>query len=162
MNKLLMISALVLLPQICFASGAPGRDAAIARIENLQVSESMLTPDSPFLTNMFAPARQANPGVKNEEGSDIRRETSTAIAQVMTQPGGMMDTIFRTALEPMSDAELTKLEALLSDPVWRKFTTALASPAVQQKAVQALMSNTSQMGAAMNAVLARHGLKGIN
>jgi hypothetical protein len=28
----------------------------------------------------------------------------------------------------VSDAELTKREALLSDPVWRKFTAALTSP----------------------------------
>jgi uncharacterized YigZ family protein len=39
-------------------------------------------PDSPFLANMFAPARHVNPGVKNEEWTDIRCETSVAAAVV--------------------------------------------------------------------------------
>jgi hypothetical protein len=77
----------------------------------------------------------------------------------MTQPGGMMDVTYRAALSPLSDAELDRLAVLLGDPVLRKFTASMAAPATQQQVIKALMTNTEQMGAALNVVLAKHGLK---
>ena len=159
MKKLALIISFVLLPLICLASGVSTREETINRIENLQLRASVFPPDSPFLADMLRPALQANPNVTKNEWDEIRLEASAAVSRLMTKPDGMMDVMFRTALEPMSDAELKRLEALLSDPVWLKFTDAMASSAAQQQVFKALMTNAQLMGAVLNPVLARHGLK---
>ena len=159
MKKLAVIISFVMLPLICFASGAGTRVETIRRIENLQLRSSVFPPDSPFLADMLRPALRANPDVKTKEWDEIRGEISAAISRLMTQPDGPMDTMYRTALEPMSDVELERLEALLNDPVWLKFTASMASSTAQQQVIKALMANALQMGAVLDSVLVRRGLK---
>ena len=162
MKKLAVIIAFATMPSICLAAGAESRDDTIKRIESLQVSTSILPPDSPFLANMLRPALNANPDVKKDEWDAIRREASAAISSAMTQPGGLMDVAYRASLESLTDIELSRLEVLLSDPVWQKFTASMAAPATQQKIIKALMGNSLQMGGALNEVLTKHGLKTIH
>ena len=85
-----------------------------------------------------------------------------ALSKVFTQPGGLYDTLLRTALEPLSQGELERLEALLNDPAYLKFQTAMSSPTAQQKFMQAIMGNTLRMQTAINEVLVRHGLKEVH
>ena len=73
-----------------------------------------------------------------------------------------MDVAYRASLESLTDMELSRLEVLLSDPVWQKFTASMAAPATQQKIIKALMANSLQMGGALNEVLTKHGLKTIH
>jgi hypothetical protein len=161
MKKLAMIIAFASMPLISFAAGPESRDDMIKRIENLQMSTSVLPPDSPLLADILKSASKANPDVKKAEWDAIRREASVAISSAMTQPGGLMDVAYRASLESLTDVELSRLEVLLSDPVWQKFTTSMAAPATQQKIVKALVGNSLQMDATMNEVLTKHGLKTI-
>jgi hypothetical protein len=158
MKKLALIITLAVLPPICTASGG-ARDETINRIESIQLSTAVFPPESPFLLDMLKPALRANPNVKTNEWDDIRREASAAVSKVIIQPGGLVDLTYRAALSPLSDAELDRLLVLLSDPVWRKFSASMSAPGTQQQVIKALMTNTEQMGVALNAVLAKHGLK---
>jgi hypothetical protein len=162
MKKFALIITFAALAPICLATSRDNRDETIKRIESLQLSTSFFPPDSPLLAEMLKPAFEANPGVKKDEWDAIRREASAAISSAMTQPGGMMDIAYRAALEPLTDAELDRLAALLSDPVWRKFTTSMAATATQQLILKALMGNALQMGATLNEVLTKHGLRTIH
>jgi hypothetical protein len=162
MKKFAVIVAFAAMPPICLAAGPESRDDTIKRIEKLQMSTSVLPPDSPFLADMLKSAITANPDVKKEEWDAIRREASATISTAMTQPGGSMDVAYRASLASLTDVELGRLEVLLSDPVWQKFTTSMAAPATQQKIVKALVGNSLQMGVALNAVLTKHGLKTVH
>ena len=162
MNKLATIITFAAMPLICLAAPPQSRDETIKRIESLQVSTSIFPPGSPFLADMLNPAFKANPDVKKDEWDAIRIEASVAISSAMTQPGGLMDVAYRASLESLTDVELDRLAVVLSDPVLRKFTTSMAAPATQQKIIKALMGNSLQMGAALNEVLAKHGLKTIH
>lgn len=159
MKRLALLVTLAALAPICVASGTDARDEIINRIESLQLSTVVLTPDSPLLVDLLKPALQANPDVAPGEWVQIRLEASDALSKVIGQPGGMVDASYRAALAPMPDAELDRLAVLLSDPVWRKFSASMAAPATQQQIVKGLMANAAQMIAALNGVLARHGLK---
>jgi hypothetical protein len=162
MKRLILTIAVAGMPLMCLSAGADSRDEAIKRIESLQLTTSVFPPDSPFLADMLKPALIANPDVKKDEWDTIRREASVAISSAMTQPGGLIDVAYRASLESLTDVELNKLAVLLSDPVWRKFTISMAAPGTQQKIFKALMGNTSQMGAALNEVLTKHGLRTIH
>lgn len=162
MKKLAFAIGLFALVSVSSASNTASRNDTIERIEALQLNESVFTPDSPFLMSMLQPALQANPGVGDEELHAIRIEAAPALSKVLTEPGGLLDTTYRTALAPLSDAELDRLAELLSDPVWRKFNASMAAPATQQQFVKALMSNTLQTRAALDAVLTKHGLKTVH
>jgi hypothetical protein len=159
MQKLVLIISLALLAPIGQVSAAGTRDETIKRIESIQLSTAVFAPESPFLLDMLKPALMANPDVKADEWDSIRREASAAISSVMSQPGGMMDVTYRAALSPLSDAELDRLAVLLGDPVLRKFSASMTAPATQQQVIKALMTNTEQMGTALNLVLAKHRLK---
>lgn len=159
MKKLAVIALLASASSMVWAaSDIPSRDAVIARIEQ-QFCNTVLTADSPVVASVLTPARQANPNLNPDEWRDITKEASVAISESMTQRGGMLDTAFRAAIASLSDAELKRLETLLSDPTYRKFSAAMTSPATQQKVVEAVAMNGLLMQAAVNGVLARHGLK---
>jgi hypothetical protein len=158
MKNVAIASALFLFSSICFASDFGVRDATIGRIESAYTNSTMFTPESPFIASMLEPAYKANPGASNETWSEVRQEAATALSEVMARPGSILDTLFRASLEPLSDAELNRLESLLSDPVYKKFMASMAAPATQQKAMQAILGNVLQMNTAINSVLSKHAL----
>jgi hypothetical protein len=160
MRKLAVIAALALAPAFCLADDTAARDALIGRIENIHASHIVLTEDSPLVIALLASARGANPGVNETDWRDIAREVGIAISQGLMRPGGVVDHAFRDALAPLSDAELVRLEALLSDPVYSKYAMATASPAAQREILKAMMTNGVQMmNAGINTILSKHGLK---
>jgi hypothetical protein len=122
----------------------------------------MFSAESPFVKRMLTPATAANPGVSNEVCTDIAKEVAPALSSVMNEKGGLMDTLLRGAIAPLSEAELKRLEAILTDPAYLKFQAAMGAPSTQQQFAQALMANTMRMGAAINGVLVKHGLKEVH
>jgi hypothetical protein len=138
------------------------RDAIIEKIESAYTRTTMFSAESPVVKNMLAPAMTTNPGVSTEVWTGIAKEVALALSKVMTEKGGLMDTFLRGSLEPLSEAELKRLETLLTDPVYLKFQAGMGSPSTQRQFVQAIMSNTERMGIAINEVLVKHGLKKIH
>lgn len=154
----LIPAVLCLLASSAFAQ-ADSRVELIHRIEAAYTRTTMFSPESPFVKNMLGPAIRVNPGVSNDIWDGVAKEVAPALSQVMTEEGGAMDTFVRASIEPLSDAELQRLATLMNDPAYLKFQAMMTSSSAQQRLIQAVVGDTAQMAAAINAILARHGLK---
>jgi hypothetical protein len=155
---LFLTLSLFLWPSISIAQSLP-RDALIDRVESIYVETSLLPPDSPMVEMFLEAAKSANPGVSNDKWFDIKIELATTFTKVMTEKGGVLDTIIRSSLESLSDAELDKLGQILSYPVFYKFQAAMIRPSTQNQLMQVMVGIKSKPKAAANSNLVDHGLK---
>lgn len=138
------------------------RDATIVKIESTYTRGALFAPDSPIVKTMLGSAKTANPGTQDDVIAALAPEVAPALSQVFTQRGGLYDTLLRTALEPLSQEELERLEALLNDPVYLKFQMAMSATTAQQKFMQAIMGNTLRMQITINEILVKHGLREVH
>lgn len=139
-----------------------GRDALISRITRLQVNAALLVKANPAMVSAFDFVRQSNPGLSEAEWGTITDEIGSVMVERMSHPGNPMFTAYRTVLEALSDTELAKLEALLADPAYRKFSDALTSQAGQQAVIQGMIENSPWMPVALNLALRKRGLKEVH
>jgi hypothetical protein len=138
------------------------RDAIIEKLESTYMKTLTFSPESPLVKNMLAPATMVNPGVGNEVWAEIAKEVAPGLSNAMLEKGGLMDTFFRHAVEPLSETELRKLEAVFTDPTYLKFQAAMNSPAAQRQVMQGLMGAAMKMNTTINNVLVKHGLKEVH
>lgn len=138
------------------------RDALISRITRLQVNSALLIQANPAMASALDFVRQANPGLSDADWRTITEEIGDVMSQRMSQAGNPMFTAYRTVLEPLSDTDLAKLEALLADPAYRKFSDALTSQAGQQAIVRGMIENSPWMPVALNLALRKRGLKEVH
>lgn len=149
-------------PHACRAADpvdTTGRQAAIARVVKLQLDTSILTPDLPVLQDTLRFVRQKNPDLGDAQWREVLNEVAYILAEGMSRPGSPMFVAYQTSLEPLSDAELARLERLLADPVYRKFAIGLVSRTGQEALMRGLIESTPWMNEAFNFVLRKHGLK---
>ena len=138
---------------------AAAREAQVQRIMALYLADTAFSTDSLLLTEVVAVAQHRNSGVDAREWPQIKVEIGVALTEWMTGKGGVLNVAFSGAVSGLSDAELAQLEQLISDPVYRKFMRAAASPAVQEQLSQAVSKNLNGLNDVVHAVLARHGVK---
>jgi hypothetical protein len=161
--KTLILTVLILILCSSLGSAQPSpREVIIEHIIATYTQGSLLRVDSPFAENLLRPAKSANPGVSKDIWVTVKAEVVTAVSKVMIEKGGLIVSLFRKSLEPLSDAELEKLSTILDDPVLKKFQAAMASPSTQQFFAKALFENTMKMTSAINIVLSGHGLKEVH
>lgn len=159
MRSILVLAlSLFLWPSISVAQTLP-RDALIDRIESIYVETSLLPPDSPMIEMFIDAAKATNPGVSSDIWLGIKQEIAIAFSKVMTEKGGVMDTMIRRSLENLSEVELEKLSQILSDPVFYKFQAAMVSTPTQKQLMQVMHSIQPKLKAAANSSLVGHGLK---
>ena len=133
--------------------------ALISRIEVQYLASTVVGPDSPIIDQWIAPARTLNPEVDQATWNGVKTDVAAALTSLLTAKGSALEVFFRGALDALSDAELARLSDLLNDPVYKKFQGAMGSTENQKRMLQAFMGDSLSMGAAVNGVLEKHGLK---
>ena len=138
------------------------REELLEKVEAEYLSAMVFAPDSPLLKNLLAPAAKVNAAVAPDEWARVSNEASQAVTRMFTAKNGPLDMAFRASLQDLSDDELAHLDRLLGDPVYQKFQHAASTPESQRRMLQAVLANSMNMHAAVNAVLARHGLNQVH
>lgn len=162
MKRLVHLTAFLLLWPVVSAAQTMPRDKLIDRVESIYFQNTVFSTDSPFVDMLLKSPKLANPGVSNETWLTIRQEVASTLTKVMTERGGLLDTFLRKSMEPLSDAELSALGQILSDPAYVKFQSAMASPSTQREFAQTMFGNAAKINAAINSVLVSHGLIGVH
>lgn len=89
-------------------------------------------------------------------------EVNDTMTAGMSQPGNPMFSAYKKVSGSFSEVELVKLENLLGDPAYRKYSGALVSPAAQQALMQGFIENSPWMPQALNLALRKRGLKEVH
>ena len=106
--------------------------------------------------------RQTNPGLSDAEWKAIAAEVGGIMAEGMSKPGNPMFVAYQTLLEPLSDTELAKLDILLADPLYRRFSAMLTTETGQRVITEGAIENAPFMPVTLNFVLRKHGLKEVH
>lgn len=159
----LAVSLLFVLP-ICrgVAAESPAREARTARIIKSQLGSAMRAENLPGAASTLQFVRQTNPNLSQTQWSEIMDEVNNTMTSAMSQPGNPMFSAYKKLLRSFSDDDLEKLEILLNDPIYRKYSTTLTSPTAQQALMQGTIENSPWMPEALNLALRKRGLKEVH
>lgn len=159
MKLFVVLTSTLLILSSPAAAQTSSREVLLDHIISIYVQSAIYTADSPFTEMLLKSAKDNNPGVSRDTWLAVKKETASALSKVLTEKGGYMDTIWRMALEHMSDAELERISQILDDPAFRKFQTSMADPAIQRQMLKGLVAITLKDNMAINEILKRYGLK---
>ena len=146
----------------CAASDNRVREARIGRMVKSQLGAAMRAEDLPAAASTLQFVRQTNPSLTEAQLSEIMDEVNDMMTTGMSQRGNPMFLAHEKLLSSFSDADLVKLEQLLEDPIYRKYSSALASPVAQQALMQGFIENSPWMPEALNLALRKRGLKEVH
>lgn len=141
---------------------SPQREILIDQVEAAYMQSVVFTPESPIVESLLSGAKTANSNVSNATWVAIQSETAAALSKIMIARGGVMDTLLRKSLEPMSDDELRRLIELFQDPAYKKLQTSMANPLAQKQLMQAFANSALAMLGAINTILEGRGLKNVH
>lgn len=149
-------------PAVTSAQTSP-RELTIRHIVDVAFNQAnVYSAKSPIIERLLGSAKSANPAVSPDAWEKMKPELSIGLTKAMSENGGVFGGALNGAFDELSDSELDRVSQLLDDPVYKKFQTALANPAVQQRVMQLSMASASRMNAALNIVLASHGLREVH
>jgi hypothetical protein len=156
--------ALLLVGQIshCAASENPDREARIGRMVKSQLASAMRAENLPAVASTLQFVRHTNPSLTEPQWGEIMDEVNDVMITGMSQFGNPMFSAYEKLLSSFSDVELSKLEQIIGDPLYRKFSSALASPVAQQTLMQGFIENSPWMPEALNLALRKRGLKEVH
>jgi hypothetical protein len=157
----IVVLSVLLIPAVR-AADDPDREKYISTLESLFFKTTLLSANSPFVSNLLGPAKSANPGVSDDAWTSVASELAIAFDAVLKERGGLTDTALRSAVQEMSTRELEHLTAILSDPVFQKYSAATRSAAAQKQLARALMETTVKLKEALNGILRERGLKEVH
>lgn len=104
-------------------------------------------------------AQKLNPDVAQDKWAAIEGQVNTAVANMLAQGGGVIETTTRAGVANLSDADITHLISIYRDPVLVKYMSALSNPDIQAKAQQATMDSGLRVSELINSVLEKNGLQ---
>jgi hypothetical protein len=156
--------ALLFVGQISHCAAADNRDreARIGRMVKSQLGSAMRAENLPAAASTLQFVRQTNPSLTETQWSEIMDEVNDVMTTGMSQRGNPMFSAYEKLLGSFSDAELSKLEQLLGDPIYRKYSSALVSTVAQQALMQGFIENSPWMPQALNLALRKRGLKEVH
>jgi hypothetical protein len=156
-------AVLLLLAASSIAFGQEDRRVLLERrLEIAYAKVAVFTSDSPLLEHLLQSAKAANQSAGSDVWQAIKPEFSEAATSVLMADGGPLGGALHPALASLSDSELDHLVLLIEDPVFGRFQAALASPEVQRVSLAAVSKKAMLLGPALNAVLAKHGLREVH
>lgn len=162
MKRYAVLMLVLLLPGAMACAQSVTRDELVARIGTSYLQAAVLSADSPLFDNILLQAKSANPGASAEQWRQVKAEVVPAITGLLAGKGSPIEKLLQQSLAGMSDQELQRLLELLNDPVYRKFTAAMTSPAAQKELLGALAVASLRFNQIINAALQHQGLKDIH
>lgn len=144
------------------ASDDTDREKYVSAIESSYLKTTVLTADSPFVSNLLTSAKSANPGIPNDVWTSVASEVASAFEALLKEKGGLMDTVLRSAVEDFSTDDLAHLSVVLSDPIFMKYSAATRSAAAQKQLAKAFWETSAKLREAVNKSLRDRGLKEVH
>ena len=106
-------------------------------------------------------AKQFNPNVGLDKWLAIQGNVNAAVASLVAQGGGVIETMTRAGAASLSDAELIHLVSIYRDPVLAKYTSAVSNPVIQAQVQQASIATGLRVSTLINSILEKNGLQGV-
>ena len=106
-------------------------------------------------------AKQFNPNVGLDKWLAIQGDVDAAVASLVAQGGGVIETMTRAGAASLSDAELIHLVSIYRDPVLAKYTSAVSNPVIQAQVQQASIATGLRVSTLINSILEKNGLQGV-
>lgn len=106
-------------------------------------------------------AKQFNPNVGLDKWLAIQGDVNAAVASLVAQGGGVIETMTRAGAASLSDAELIHLVSIYRDPVLAKYTSAVSNPVIQAQVQQASIATGLRVSTLINSILEKNGLQGV-
>jgi hypothetical protein len=110
----------------------PNREDTFASLEALQVRAMLTSGQVPLLTLVLSASKRANPAVSDESWAEINEEILADVTKNLVSTGSDLDHAFRLAVKDFSDDDLRRVDAILADPLYRRFQLAIVAPSVIQ------------------------------
>jgi len=106
-------------------------------------------------------AKQFNPNVGLDKWLAIQGDVNAAVASLVAQGGGVIETMTRAGAASLSDAELIHLVSIYRDRVLAKYTSAISNPVIQAQVQQASIATGLRVSTLINSILEKNGLQGV-
>ena len=106
-------------------------------------------------------AKQFNPNVGLDKWLAIQGNVNAAVASLVAQGGGVIETMTRAGAASLSDAELIHLVSIYRDRVLAKYTSAISNPVIQAQVQQASIATGLRVSTLINSILEKNGLQGV-
>jgi hypothetical protein len=118
-----------------------------------------VTPDSPIVRQALAEARAINSNATEEVWCVVANDLAATLSDEMTGKGSPGFESVAVALKQLSDSEVRRLDELFSDPVYRKFQSAMSSAPALDALANGVYRSSLSAHSAVEGVLRRHNLK---
>jgi hypothetical protein len=138
------------------------REQLLRQLVKSQQRDGAETIETQFAPMVMLRAKQVNPNVGLDKWLAIQGDVNAAVASLVAQGGGVIETMTRAGAASLSDAELIHLVSIYRDRVLAKYTSAISNPVIQAQVQQASIATGLRVSTLINSILERNGLQGVH
>jgi hypothetical protein len=138
------------------------REQLLRQLVKSQQRDGAETIETQFAPMVMLRAKQVNPNVGLDKWLAIQGDVNAAVASLVAQGGGVIETMTRAGAANLSDTELIHLVSIYRDPVLAKYTSAVSNPVIQAQVQQASIATGLRVSTLINSILERNGLQGVH
>jgi hypothetical protein len=137
------------------------REQLLRQLVKSQQRDGAETIETQFAPMVMLRAKQVNPNVGLDKWLAIQGDVNAAVASLVAQGGGVIETMTRAGAANLSDTELIHLVSIYRDPVLAKYTSAVSNPVIQAQVQQASIATGLRVSTLINSILEKNGLQGV-
>ena len=138
-----------------------GREQLLRQLVKSQQPDGAESIETQLVPMVMLRAKQFNPNVGLDKWLAIQGDVNAAVASLVAQGGGVIETMTRAGAASLSDAELIHLVSIYRDPVLAKYTSAVSNPVIQAQVQQASIATGLRVSTLINSILEKNGLQGV-
>jgi len=138
-----------------------GREQLLRQLVKSQQPDGAESIETQLVPMVMLRAKQFNPNVGLDKWLAIQGDVNAAVASLVAQGGGVIETMTRAGAASLSDAELIHLVSIYRDRVLAKYTSAVSNPVIQAQVQQASIATGLRVSTLINSILEKNGLQGV-
>ena len=138
-----------------------GREQLLRQLVKSQQPDGAESIETQLVPMVMLRAKQFNPNVGLDKWLAIQGDVDAAVASLVAQGGGVIETMTRAGAASLSDAELIHLVSIYRDPVLAKYTSAVSNPVIQAQVQQGSIATGLRVSTLINSILEKNGLQGV-
>ena len=138
-----------------------GREQLLRQLVKSQQPDGAESIETQLVPMVMLRAKQFNPNVGLDKWLAIQGNVNAAVASLVAQGGGVIETMTRAGAANLSDTELIHLVSIYRDPVLAKYTSAVSNPVIQAQVQQASIATGLRVSTLINSILEKNGLQGV-